>query len=110
MSGRYDTPWDDDRTERLKELFFSGLTARQIAEALPIEGLTKSAVIGKLYRLGLSKKKEEPTKLVSLYVCQYPFGHPGEPGFHFCGKPVDPQRSYCDEHHQLCHRKLEVVD
>lgn len=31
-------------------------------------------------------------------VCQWPFGHPGEAEFHFCGKPNLEGRSYCAEH------------
>ena len=31
-------------------------------------------------------------------VCRWPFGHPGEEDFHFCGKPVNPGTPYCTEH------------
>ncbi len=31
-------------------------------------------------------------------VCRWPMGHPGEPDFHFCGKPVNPGFPYCVEH------------
>jgi GcrA cell cycle regulator len=31
-------------------------------------------------------------------VCRWPIGHPGEPDFHFCGKPVNPGFPYCLEH------------
>lgn len=30
-------------------------------------------------------------------ACQWPFGHPGEPGFRFCGAP-STHRSYCAAH------------
>ena len=31
-------------------------------------------------------------------ICKWPIGHPGEPDFHFCGKPVNPGFPYCVEH------------
>ena len=31
-------------------------------------------------------------------VCKWPMGHPGEPDFHFCGKPVNPGFPYCVQH------------
>jgi len=31
-------------------------------------------------------------------ICKWPIGHPDEPDFHFCGKPVNPGFPYCTEH------------
>lgn len=31
-------------------------------------------------------------------ICKWPIGHPDEPDFHFCGKPVSPGFPYCTEH------------
>ncbi len=31
-------------------------------------------------------------------ICKWPIGHPDEPDFHFCGKPVAPGFPYCAEH------------
>ena len=31
-------------------------------------------------------------------ICKWPIGHPDEPDFHFCGKPVNPGFPYCAEH------------
>jgi GcrA cell cycle regulator len=31
-------------------------------------------------------------------ICKWPIGHPGEPDFHFCGKPANPGFPYCVEH------------
>ena len=45
--------WTDDKVEKLKELWGTGLTAAQIAETLG--GVSRNAVIGKANRLGLSK-------------------------------------------------------
>jgi GcrA cell cycle regulator len=44
--------WSDDRITTLKTLWGDGLSAAQIAKSLG--GVTRNAVIGKVYRLGLS--------------------------------------------------------
>jgi|TARA_R110002096_G_scaffold309403_4_gene503982 GcrA cell cycle regulator len=31
-------------------------------------------------------------------MCKWPIGHPGEPNFHFCGKPSQPAFPYCANH------------
>jgi hypothetical protein len=47
--------WDiDDRTEKLKELWLSGMPAKRIAAELG--AATKNQVLGKAFRLGLSHK------------------------------------------------------
>ena len=48
-------PWPDDKVEQLKALWVEGLTASQIARVMG-DGLTRSAVIGKVHRLGLPGK------------------------------------------------------
>jgi len=45
--------WTDDRIERLKTLWKEGRTAEQVAFELA-NGITRSAVLGKVYRMGLS--------------------------------------------------------
>ncbi|MCA1955250.1 GcrA family cell cycle regulator [Zymomonas sp.] len=42
----------------------------------------------------------DKTSLLDLTdrICRWPMGHPGEPDFHFCGKPVNPGFPYCLEH------------
>ena len=45
--------WTDDRIDRLKTLWLEGQTADQIARTLA-NGITRSAVLGKVYRMGLS--------------------------------------------------------
>jgi GcrA cell cycle regulator len=47
--------WNDERIERLKRLWADGLSASQIAARLG--GVTRSAVIGKSYRLCLAPRK-----------------------------------------------------
>ena len=46
--------WDDDKVNKLKELWGKGKTASQIAEI--IGGISRNAVIGKAHRLNLSAK------------------------------------------------------
>jgi GcrA cell cycle regulator len=31
-------------------------------------------------------------------ICKWPIGHPGEPDFQFCGRPVNPGFPYCMSH------------
>ncbi|MDI1328234.1 MAG: GcrA family cell cycle regulator [Brevundimonas sp.] len=45
--------WTDDRVGRLKTLWLEGRTADQIARELQ-NGISRSAVLGKVHRLGLS--------------------------------------------------------
>ena len=42
----------------------------------------------------------DKTSLLNLNdrVCRWPMGHPGEPDFHFCGKPSNPGYPYCVDH------------
>ncbi|WP_138380574.1 GcrA family cell cycle regulator [Luteithermobacter gelatinilyticus] len=116
--------WTDERVEKLRELWDKGLSASQIAKELG-EGVTRNAVIGKAHRMGLASRpspvKTDPAKKVKKAVekkkpsrkaaggkvslleltdrmCKWPIGHPGEPDFHFCGKPSRPGFPYCQEH------------
>jgi GcrA cell cycle regulator len=42
----------------------------------------------------------DKTSLLDLNekICKWPIGHPGEPDFHFCGRPANPGFPYCVEH------------
>jgi GcrA cell cycle regulator len=42
----------------------------------------------------------DKTSLLDLNerICKWPLGHPGEPDFHFCGRPANPGFPYCVEH------------
>ncbi len=116
--------WTDDRIALLKELWEKGLSASQIAGELG--GVTRNAVIGKAHRMGLSsrpspvkgdsapkaarpaptrkaaEKKPAKTRVTLLdlteRMCKWPIGHPGEPDFHFCGKPSESGVPYCADH------------
>jgi len=37
-------------------------------------------------------------------ICKWPIGHPDEPDFHFCGRPVQPPFPYCAEHCALAYQ------
>ena len=51
--------WTDDRVELLKKLWTEGLSASQIAGRLG-SGVTRNAVIGKVHRLNLSGRAQQP--------------------------------------------------
>jgi GcrA cell cycle regulator len=42
----------------------------------------------------------DKTSLLDLNerICKWPLGHPGEPDFHFCGRPSNPGFPYCVDH------------
>src|SRR3981081_4408305 len=50
--------WSDERVEQLKKLWASGLSASQIAAELG--NVTRTAVIGKVHRLCLSWRAQDP--------------------------------------------------
>jgi GcrA cell cycle regulator len=47
-----------------------------------------------------SAEVADKTSLLDLNekICKWPIGHPGEPDFHFCGRPSNPGFPYCVEH------------
>jgi GcrA cell cycle regulator len=51
--------WTEERIGRLKTLWRDGYTAEKIARELA-HGITRSAVLGKVYRLGLSSGRSSP--------------------------------------------------
>jgi GcrA cell cycle regulator len=104
--------WTPDTIARLKELWFSKQPVSEIAEAL---GTSNDSVESKARRLGFGPhpnarmpKREEPFELPNAEpldlrrhrhtTCSWPKGHPGTPGFHFCGAKTVPGRPYCEEH------------
>lgn len=54
---RYTSIWTDERVEQLKQLWADGLAVSQIAAQIG-EGVSRNAVIGKIFRLGLSKRAQ----------------------------------------------------
>jgi GcrA cell cycle regulator len=55
MSASLDQKWPDEDTNSLRQLWEGGYSASQIGKAL---GRTRNAVIGKVHRLGLPKRRE----------------------------------------------------
>lgn len=53
------SPWTADRLDRLKAAWINGDSASKIAKSLG-GGITRSAVCGKVHRLGLSETRQEP--------------------------------------------------
>jgi GcrA cell cycle regulator len=51
--------WTNERIDQLKRLLEAGLTCSQIAAEV---GVSRNAVIGKITRLGLSRRKEAPAR------------------------------------------------
>ncbi|MBC6440451.1 MAG: global cell cycle regulator GcrA-like protein [Rhodospirillales bacterium] len=112
--------WTDEKIKHLKKLWNQGLSTAEIGREL---GVSKNAVVGKSYRLGLkprpspisgkvTKKAPKPkprpkvkessriTDVIMLgpNMCRWPFHDPGDANFHFCGKEVVPGKPYCVEH------------
>jgi len=61
------TVWTEDRIGRLKALWLEGRTAEQIARDLG-HGVTRSAVLGKVYRMGLSARRAPREKTTCSLV------------------------------------------
>jgi GcrA cell cycle regulator len=96
--------WTPERVDELKRLWLEGLPMAEIGRRL---GITKNAVVGKAFRMGLQRRpsvkpREEPDlpRVVefSQSTCVWPVGHPGDASFHFCGERAVPGKPYCTEH------------
>lgn len=87
-------------------------TANIVSKRLGIK-LSKNAVISIARRMKRKAVKQdnrvEPRHVeeYSPKKCQWPHGHPGEKGFHFCGAPVEPGKPYCTPHCQRAYRRGE---
>lgn len=117
-----ETAWTEARIAQLGDLWKQGLSTAEIGRRL---GISKNAVVGKAHRLALPARPSpikarstpapaakpapvarpaaaSPVKLVRVASkgpsCQWPSGHPGQPDFHFCGKPAGAGKPYCSEH------------
>jgi GcrA cell cycle regulator len=60
------TVWTDELTEQLTALFRQGLSCSKIASK--IGGVTRNAVIGRLYRLGLRRGKMTARPTLNEYI------------------------------------------
>lgn len=101
--------WTDERVAILKDMWTNGYSARQIADSLG--GTTRNAVIGKAHRMGFCSRKAQITHHQPIALprvmernCQWPVGHPGQDGFHFCGAEAVIGKPYCQSHCAVAYR------
>ena len=98
--------WTPVRIGVLIGYWKEGLPTSEIGRLLQV---TKNAVVGKVHRLGLAKrrppvhKKPEETRIIKLEalgagMCSWPEGEPGTEAFRFCGQPAVDGKPYCAEH------------
>jgi len=107
--------WTPVRVGALIALWDEGITTSEIGRRL---GVTKNAVVGKVHRLGLAKRKSPiqvrtdhageagevgEAKIVGLEMlragmCSWPDGDPAEEELRFCGRPAIPDKPYCAAH------------
>ncbi len=96
------TEWTPGRIDVLIAFWNEGLPTSEIGRRLRV---TKNAVVDKVHRLGLEKRRppvnSKPTeaeiiKLDALGagMCSWPEGEPGTDAFRFCGRPVDAGKPY----------------
>lgn len=97
--------WTEAQVSELRKLWSEPHTAAQIGRML---GVSKNAVIGKAYRLGLPPKRGDRQRGPALVAvspqvsspraCAWPVGDPTSTDFHFCGAPVTAGKPYCSSH------------
>jgi GcrA cell cycle regulator len=102
--------WNDDKTAGLRELWDEGLPTAEIGRRL---GITKNAVIGKAWRLGLPPRRvsDSPNPVPSFAEimpratdrCHWPFGKPGTAALRFCSRPVLAGKPYCEIHCRIAY-------
>jgi GcrA cell cycle regulator len=93
--------WTDERIELLRKLWLDGMSASRIASELS-NGLTRNAVIGKVYRLGLSgrtkatgvieakpKVRVKPAQQEAVVVSPATVIVHGNTALAFCPAPVE---------------------
>lgn len=106
--------WTPERTAALIALWSEELSTSEIGRRL---GITKNAVIGKVHRLGLPKRRQSPKAAeetadiirldkLGIGMCSWPIGNPGEADFHFCGEKAELGRPYCAAHCRVAYIKI----
>lgn len=120
-----DTPyrpaWPEEHDDMLKALWphvqRKDMTARQAANQLNAlfgTTYTRSALLGRAFRLGMSEEKPKPVVRVSWLgpdtirstECPFPLWPHGEtPTHHYCMKPVASGSRWCAEHRRICTAK-----
>lgn len=103
--------WTDAETQILKDLWDTGVTAREIGTTLK---RSRGSVIGRANRIGISKTAPKKLNLVSVEPtpkgkitagCQFPLG---EPPYSWCGADTVKGAStdvYCEAHYRKCYRE-----
>jgi GcrA cell cycle regulator len=117
--------WTPEAMEQLRTLWESDIPRKEIEK---IFGVSKNSTIGKAHRMNLTPRrpKGNPTMtLMALRVCvaqrvvkkspalpskasltapstgcMWPFGDPKEPGFRYCGDPLERGGVYCEVHRE----------
>ncbi|HEX4708966.1 GcrA family cell cycle regulator [Phenylobacterium sp.] len=88
--------WTDDRVEVLRRLWAEGKSASEIARTLAC-GASRNAVIGKVYRLGLSGRSVEARRRPPRALPDTP-ARQRRPRRVIAGRPTDPGPALlCDE-------------
>lgn len=84
------SPWTDDRIDRMKALWREGRTAEAISLDLG-SGISRSAVLGKVHRLGLSAGGHGTTPVIKTPVSKKPTrSAPNSTVEPPCPVPVEP--------------------
>ena len=106
MENEWTNEWTSVRVGTLIAYWKEGLPTSEIGRRLRV---TKNAVVGKVHRLGLAKRrptihrKPEEAEIIKLDalgagMCSWPEGEPGTDAFRFCGRPAVAGKPYCGEH------------
>lgn len=126
------TTWTKEELQRLKKLYEMGKAVSKIAEEL---GKPRSTVAYRLrkdfgYQPASKPKKpktseselQTPVKqrprqslteriaAPTVAACQWPFGDPRLPGFHFCGASAKPNKPYCDKHCARAYNRVSAAE
>lgn len=102
-----DSFWTDEKIAELTDLWEEGVPTAGIGRRI---GTTKSAVIGKVHRIGLTPRiiTEKPEPRPSAFqftgpACMWPSGHPSDDDFRFCGDRPMAGKPYCEHHSALAY-------
>lgn len=102
--------WTKEKIAVLRAMWRDGQSGGTIAAAL---GCTRNAVLGKIRRLGLNRKIEEPPapSVMSFSTCcQWIYGHPNGQATKYCGQPATKGTSWCPRHYERVFERTALVD
>lgn len=114
--------WSRESVAALIDLWNEGISATEIARKL---GASKNAILGKVHRLGLPKRKSpikikpvlapEPGPGIPLIEvndkkCRWPLGGREERATRFCGDQVSFGKPFCPKHCGLAYTKKVPAD